>query len=277
MLDMDIKEYLSKIGIRKITELDTALIETFGQTEGEKHIKRLTELFDQSEERLVYGTGDTSYLHRQNELVDYLNQSQQMSLLASSFYDRVFFRRVMEYLLRYDSFWTGDIFDIGCGNGILTCFLALRHSDADFTGFELSSKAVSVAKEIAGRLEVNNVYFTSKEVPGQKQCNTLFSCRTVHENVAWRALCEEPKPSAVPTQEHAKRHGAYARELAALVKSEGYLVSVERYEDDSTYAGLLCALERAGFCQVRGTHMQFSCKDGDKTAVFQAIIFQKGK
>lgn len=274
-MDMDIKEYLSKVGIRKITELDTALVETFGQDEGERHIDRLTGLFDLSEERLVYGTGDTPYLHRQQELVDYLNQSLQVSLLASSFYDRVFFRRVMEYLVKQDSYWTGDIWDIGCGNGILTCFLALRHSDAAVTGLELSANAVSVAKELAERLQVNNVQFTSQKVPGQKQCDTLFSCRTVHENVIWKPLCEEPDPAALSVEEHIRRHEAYAEELASLVRDGGYLVSVERYEDNNAYAGLLRALESAGFCRLRGTHMQFSCRDGDKTAVFQAMVFQK--
>ena len=84
MLDLDIKEYLSQAGIRRIHELDTALIETFGQDEGEKHIERMTKLYDQSENRLIYGAEDTPYLHRQQELVDYLNQSLQMSLLAAS-------------------------------------------------------------------------------------------------------------------------------------------------------------------------------------------------
>ena len=119
MQNVEIKEYLSRAGIRKVTELDTALLETFGQEEGWKHIERLTELFGRSEERLLYGTGDTVYLHRQEELVDYLNQSLRMSILAASFYDRVYFRRVMEYLREHDSFWTGDIFEFGCGNGIL--------------------------------------------------------------------------------------------------------------------------------------------------------------
>ena len=65
MPDLEIKEYLSRIGIRRINELDTALVEAFGREEGEGHIVRLTELFDQSEERLLYGAGDTVYLHRQ--------------------------------------------------------------------------------------------------------------------------------------------------------------------------------------------------------------------
>ena len=39
MLDLDIKEYLTRAGIRRIHELDTALIEAYGQDEGEKNIK----------------------------------------------------------------------------------------------------------------------------------------------------------------------------------------------------------------------------------------------
>ena len=49
MLDLEIKEYLSKVGIRRLHALDTALIEAFGQDEGERHIERLTHLYDQSE------------------------------------------------------------------------------------------------------------------------------------------------------------------------------------------------------------------------------------
>lgn len=145
-LDLEIKEYLSRVGIRRVTELDTALTEAFGQKEGESHIERLTKLFDQSEERLVYGKGNTRYLHRQQELVDYLNQSLEMSLLASSFYDRVFFRRVLEYLVQYDTFCAGDIADIGCGDGILTCYLALCNPDSNVTGLDLSRNAHSGSK-----------------------------------------------------------------------------------------------------------------------------------
>lgn len=275
MQEFDIKEYLTRAGICRITELDTALIEAFGQNQGSRHIERMTQLFDQSEERLVYGKGDTPYLHRQEELVDYLNQSLEMSILAASFYDRVFFRRVMEYLLRYDTYWTGDIVDIGCGNGILTCFLALQRPGSVITGLELSGNAVAVAEALAKKLQVNNVHFTSQVMSVQGQCDSLFSCRTAHENVAWKALCEEPAPAMLPIEEQARRHRDYAGKLAAMVRTGGYLVGVERYEDDSTYAGLVRALARAGLHQVRGTHMQFSCKNGDKTAVFQAMVFQK--
>ena len=59
MQNQDIREYFSRIGIQKITRLDTALLEAFGKEEGERHIERLDELFGRSEERLLCGTGGT--------------------------------------------------------------------------------------------------------------------------------------------------------------------------------------------------------------------------
>lgn len=281
MSDLRIKEYLAQVGIRRVHELDTALLEAFGQEEGEKHIKKLTELYDRSEERLVYGSKDTAYLRRQEELVDYLNQSLQMSLLAASFYDRVFFRRAMEALLRYEQFFAGDILDMGCGNGILTCFLARIHPDASVTGLDLSQAAVSAARELAGRLQADNVRFACSQAPGQKKYekndyhDTVFSCRTVHENVKWKPLIEEKKEAPLSIEEQAKRYEGYVKELSTLVKPQGYLVSIERCEEDDVCAGLVRALAGAGLCQVKGTCIQFSCKNGDEMAAFQAMVFQK--
>lgn len=297
MQKQDIRDYFSRIGIQRITRLDTALLEAFGQEEGGRHIERLDELFGRSEERLVNGTGHSVYLHRQEELVAYLNQSLQMSLLAASFYDRVFFKRAAEYLLEQGSFFAEDILDIGCGNGILTCFLACRHPDLPVTGLDLSREAVCTAGELAGKLGLQNVRFMCTEdtlcrregimkgrFPNGEQkaaynegcaCRTLFSCRTAHENVAWRPLCEENAAAPLTAEEQEQRHRQYAERLSALLKPQGYLVSVERYEDDSAYAGLVRALERQGLRQVKGTHTRFSCKCGDGTGTFQTGIFHK--
>ena len=57
----------------------------------------------------------------------------------------VFFKRVAEFLLEYDSCFAEDIFDIGCGNGILTCFLVRQHPDFHVTGLDLSKECPAEA------------------------------------------------------------------------------------------------------------------------------------
>lgn len=151
----------------------------------------------------------------------------------------------------------------------------MQHPNARVTGMDLSQNAIFVAKELAEKLQIGNTHFVDSKTPLPQKYDTLFSCRTVHENIAWKALCKEPKPAVLSIEEHAKRHNKYAMQLSELVKTGGYLVSIERYEDDNVYAGLLCAINHTGFCQIRGTHIQFSCKNGDGTAAFQAMVFQK--
>ncbi|MCD7956227.1 MAG: class I SAM-dependent methyltransferase [Lachnospiraceae bacterium] len=352
MANSEAREYLSRIGIQRIQELDTALIEVFGSEEGERHIKNLTELFDRAEMRLIYGTEesdrgnshpqsavqardglspknsvpdsahkkDSLYLRRQSELVDYLNQNLSLSLLASSYYDRIFFQKAMDYLIRAERYFKEDICEVGCGNGILTCFLAQRYPDSAVTGLDLSANAVSVAKVLKEQLAICNAAFYQQDIsdmdisaqassepalsslsltdlifnenPSQNQkqepFQILLSCRTIHENVAWPPLAAKQSQKSCPENEENETsqhqlslaeltalHRPYAQVLANLVNPGGYLISVERYEADSSYDGLLHALEEAGFSREKGTHEQFSCKNGDETATFQAIILKR--
>ncbi|MCD8104376.1 MAG: methyltransferase domain-containing protein [Lachnospiraceae bacterium] len=318
MANLEAREFLSRIGIQRIQELDTALIEAFGLEEGEKHIKNLTELFDQAEMRLIYGVKESDVsaalaasgfsrnsslrgrvhkktnpcLRRQSELVDYLNQDLSLSLLASSYYDRIFFQKTIDYLIRADRFFRGSICEVGCGNGILTCFLAQRYPDSAVTGLDLSANAISVAKVLKERHSIHNAAFYQQDIADmdmagqkQKQFQALLSCRTVHENVAWPPLAAKQSKKSNPENETGLRqlsparltalHGPYAQALANLINPGGYLISVERYEADDSYNGLLQALEKAGFSREKGTHERFSCKNGDEAATFQAIVFKR--
>ncbi|MCD8015181.1 MAG: methyltransferase [Lachnospiraceae bacterium] len=277
MPNQEVKEYLSRVGIRKIPELDTALRETFGEEEGSRHIKTLSVLYDRAEAQLYFGNGSSPYLRRQEELVDYFNTNTELSVLASSFYDRVFFRKAMDYLVGMDRYFIGDILDIGCGNGILSGFLAFRHPALSVTGTDCSGSALSVAREISERMKPENISFRLPDALRGNCCDTLVSCRTFHENVRWKPLCETKNGESPSLKELTALHTDFAMQLSGLVRPDGYLVSIERYEDDSAYAGMIQALEGAGFLRVRGTHQQFSCKNGDEMATFQANVFARRK
>ncbi len=277
MQNPEVKEYLSRVGIRKIPELDTALRETFGEEEGSRHIKTLSGMYDRAEAQLYFGNEKKPYLRRQEELVDYFNTNTELSLLASSFYDRVFFRKAMDYLVGMDRYFIGDILDSGCGNGILSGFLAYRHPALSVTGTDCSGPALQVAREISGRMKLENISFRLPDALRGNCCDTLVSCRTFHENVRWKPLCETKNREPSSLKDFTDLHADYAMQLSGLVRSDGYLVSIERYEDDRAYAGMIHSLEGAGFLRVRGTHQQFSCKNGDEMATFQANVFARCK
>lgn len=271
MAASEIKEYLDRVGIRKVNELDTALIETYGPEKGREHIDALTGLFDQADMQIM-GSKAECCPYRQETLVNYLNQDETMGLLAASFYDRIFYKKALEYLLANVSHISGDILDIGCGNGILTCFLAEKFSEAHPIGADLSENAVKLARGLAAQLGLQNVGFcVTKPYSVDCSAGTVISCRTVHENVEWPALGVR---SQLSPEEYTKLHEPYCQYLAMLTKPGGCLISIERYEDDITYASFVKALEKYGFSRVTGTHEQFSCKNGDETGTFQANVFK---
>ncbi|MBX3151130.1 class I SAM-dependent methyltransferase [Candidatus Obscuribacterales bacterium] len=52
-----------------------------------------------------------------------------------------------------------QIVDVGCGNGILTCFYAKRFPNAKVLGFDISENGVACAKELSKLLGVSNAEF----------------------------------------------------------------------------------------------------------------------
>ncbi len=272
MAASEIKEYLDRVGIRKINELDTALIETYGSEKGQEHIDTLTGLFDRVDMQIM-GSKDVRFPYQQEELVNFLNQDETMGLLAASFYDRIFYKKALGYLLANVSHISGDILDMGCGNGILTCFLAEKFPDVHLLGEDLSENAVKLAQGLAAKLDLQNVgFYPAKTYSTDCSAQTVISCRTVHENIEWPALDVR---SQLSLEELKGLHEPYCQYLAMLTKPGGCLISIERYEDDISYASFIKTLEKYGFSRVTGTHEQFSCKNGDEIGTFQANVFKK--
>ncbi|MBZ0189211.1 MAG: class I SAM-dependent methyltransferase, partial [Candidatus Obscuribacterales bacterium] len=49
--------------------------------------------------------------------------------------------------------------DVGCGNGILSCYLALRFPDAHISGFDISKEGIECAIKLAQKLNLKNTDF----------------------------------------------------------------------------------------------------------------------
>jgi cyclopropane fatty-acyl-phospholipid synthase-like methyltransferase len=59
------------------------------------------------------------------------------------------------------------VLDLGCENGVLTCFYAILWPDEKVFGVKRSQAAVSAARELAKRLGLANVSFEQK---GARSC-----------------------------------------------------------------------------------------------------------
>lgn len=140
------------------------------------------------------------------------------------------------------------ILDVGCDCGIMSCFLAKLLPGSHITAIDRTENAVKVARQLAETLQLHNISFVHADLAalGEQTYDTVFSMRTVHENVANRDI----QPSFAPLLEQAQLYGNtvadYGQQLAGKVKAGGTLVSIERGEKNPMFLGWLFDLHENG-------------------------------
>ncbi len=267
--------FLRKTGMKKISALDEEIIKAFGKEKGIAHVENLMRLFDGVEQR-EYGLhvrGEN--IARQKEIVAYLHQNLKMSLLAADWYDSVFFREVMPYLDENAALLEGDVLDIGCGNGILTAYMASIGRKAHITGIDEQDACVESARKLAQRMNLSNVAFALDA--GEKAFDTVVSIRTFHENIDRYVLDDYFIPFSQALDEARQAHMPYAKRLSSLLKDGGALLMVERYEESIMFLGLLQALAEQGMHGSLRNKKEICCDEGDEKGVFQCMVLRKGE
>lgn len=104
---------------------------------------------------------------------------------ASYFTD--FYRRYFEWLMKKETCDYKRILDIGCDNGIVTCFLGILFPGAEIIGIDTSSNGIECGKQLADKLKLTNVSFTNidfvdvrKHFPSN-HFDMITSVRTINE------------------------------------------------------------------------------------------------
>lgn len=70
------------------------------------------------------------------------------------------YQSVSDWVIKsLDDYVPRTILDAGCGNGILTCFLARLYPDAKILGVDINESAVKHAQTLAEKLKLENVQF----------------------------------------------------------------------------------------------------------------------
>ncbi|NQU25865.1 MAG: class I SAM-dependent methyltransferase [Candidatus Nealsonbacteria bacterium] len=87
------------------------------------------------------------------------NGSLSLSLAVTFGVKGGFYASFLSWLLRVDLPSPSRILDVGCDNGVLTCFYARQFPDAEVIGIDLHEKSIDRAKELAAKTAVPNVSF----------------------------------------------------------------------------------------------------------------------
>ncbi len=87
------------------------------------------------------------------------NSSLELSLAVTFWVKGGFYASYLSWLVREDLPSPSRILDIGCDNGVLTCFYARQFPDAEVIGIDLHESSIDRAKELAAKLAVPNASF----------------------------------------------------------------------------------------------------------------------
>lgn len=146
------------------------------------------------------------------------------------------------------------ILDIGCENGFLTCFYALKWPNAKVVGLDPSDAAITRAKELADRLRLTNVEFQSgfaREIPTKLTARTfdlILSVTVLHDGnifpaserlITMPATCFAPSAVTESTVEIA----AIAKTLAG---SKAQWIAAEWCARPATFWWWCRALDQVG-------------------------------
>ena len=145
-----IGEFFEKLGILEENDRDE-----FFKKIDEKHKVNLTQDLDLAVAlRKDKGNGKI-YTVKNKDLETTMN-------FAGHYYDlyRQFFAWFIDFKNSYDKNLDGKkILDLGCDNGITTCFVANLYPNSEIIGVDKCKKGIKCAEEIAQKLGVENVKF----------------------------------------------------------------------------------------------------------------------
>lgn len=93
-----------------------------------------------------------------NDLYNYKNQDLKLSIDFSSYCSDIY-RKYFLWLMQRKDLKPKRILDIGCDNGIISCFYGILYPEAEVIGIDIEERGIDCSKELAAKLNLHNVHF----------------------------------------------------------------------------------------------------------------------
>ena len=211
-----------------------------------------------------------------------MNADYKTAMAFAGIHDESFYRVACNWLASRSEYITGNVLDVGCNNGIISCFIAKFFPNCHVTGIDREPAGIAVAKELAQKLGLNNIDFICTEINEYKPdslFDTLIASRTLAENRKFVV----PEPVTVSflvkykdaISEYRESLNGYAKVLSGLLNDDGNLVLVERIEDNEMMCGWVLSLKDNGICQKEELEELQANEVEGTSHNFSGVVFKK--
>jgi SAM-dependent methyltransferase len=201
------------------------------------------------------------------------NNTLALSIDVTAQYCRRMYEEFLVWFLRARFPKPQSLLDVGCDNGILTCFYATVYPEAEVVGIDRGDQGIACARELAGRLDLVNVRFEERDLlslddvfPDQS-FDLIVSTTVFHEVLEAPTNLPEISIDAVTIGPDESDSVKIVTDLSRLLREEtGGWLSMERWPDASSLAWWIRLLNHAGL-SVRAdqsTLLTFCTVDGEQ-------------
>jgi SAM-dependent methyltransferase len=238
-----VSNYLKDVGVRRYPSFDT-FTKYLQRKYGKNRIDELLEMIDRR------GQGEDV------DIYPLLYSSLELSIDFLGF-ETDLHSNYLQWLLSECSdvaLNPSRVLDIGCGNGVLTCFYAKHFSDSEVVGVDDSTEAVTCAQELSRRLGLTNIQFMKLNlldnssfsqidtgfdlITAIKVMGTAIQLPDFHEELPLRTVLRDVAKSA---------QGESLGEICRLLHLNGTFMAMDRWSGIRSFAWWVCALNNAGF------------------------------
>jgi SAM-dependent methyltransferase len=173
-------------------------------------------------------------------------------MLGHSFH---LYKNYLEWFLReFPSLSPARIIDLGCDNGLMTCFYAKTFPNADVVGIDRSARGIACARELAAKLNVPNVRFDvahlddPSSLPASTQYDLVIGTTVFMETIGLPFENQD----AWSVSDFAATHANNVSEpiinsvARLLIPRTGYLISLERLPNSKALCWWGSVLKQAG-------------------------------
>ena len=170
----------------------------------------------------------SSHNERMNEmkaLYSKKNEALDLSLAISEMFDADYIRKMCNHIAEHIECFGKTILDVGCDNGIITCFIARLCPEARITGIDRCEESICSARQLAQKLGVSNVEFVRASIESYSggQFDTVLESRVIQENIS------DPEISVFDTfynisLQYKNVVAPYMRSLLQHVKENGHII-----------------------------------------------------